>query len=744
MASTRRPSSSRAPAARAPRPPHWLARTAADLPGRLPAERWFAGKSRGVGRVRPIEWTAVPGTGAALVLFEVAADAGPAETYFVPLPAEDGAAAEPLDDPALAAALVALMRAGGVLPGVRGLFRFTATAALGEMLPEPPRTSRALGAEQSNSSRVLGERAVLKVIRRVEPGLNPELELTRFLTEETGFREAPRLGGAVVWEGPGGPFTLATVHELVAAEGDGWTVLQGRLDEYFGALGAGHGEVAADPAYARALAAADAREAGALGGLTGRLHRALAGAPAGHPLAPEPITAADVQAWRDEMDARLARAAEALRAAQAVLTGEAAETAGRLLADLPRLREPLAGLGLLAEGGVAKLRLHGDYHLGQVLRTRDGFAVVDFEGEPARPLAARQAKACALRDVAGMLRSFGYAVRVALHRAVEAAPDQPRLLERLVPWAEAWEDGVRDAFLDEYLAAAGPRGSAAFLPARREALEAALRAFETDKAVYELDYELNHRPSWVRIPLDTLARLAAGPAARPRPARLRPGEGPFRFVACLELREFVGVRAENERQLADLIEVVPLDSIYFHTHGFLLRHRFAAGLYPNDFATWVAVHLRDQVLGERLAMVDPGEFPTLQALREELVAVVDDHLRQLPLVPRALSAEPFYFVRSRIVEVPTGAEARTLAELRAALLEVDVSAIFFHLVEARLRLGRGQNDFAAWFEHALGLPELAARARHVSPYGASLERIRSRLIQLCDEALAEGGPGISR
>jgi len=247
----------------------------------------------------------------------------------------------------------------------------------------------------------------------------------------------------------------------------------------------------------------------------------------------------------------------------------------------------------------------------------------------------------------------------------------------------------------------------------------------------------------VRIPLEALVRLAAGPAPR-RPARLRAGEGPFRFTACFELHEFLGVRAENERQLAELIEAVPLDSIYFHTHGFLLRHRFAAGLYPNDFATWVAVHVRDQVLGERLAMVDPSEFPNLQALREELVAVIDDHLRQIPVVPRVILAEPFDFVRSRIVEVPTGVEVGTLAELRQALLEVDVSAIFFHLVEARLRLGRGQNDFAAWFEHALGMPELAARAQQVSPYGASLERTRARLIQLCDEGLAGSASGEAR
>ena len=209
-------------------------------------------------------------------------------------------------------------------------------------------------------------------------------------------------------------------------------------------------------------------------------------------------------------------------------------------------------------------------------------------------------------------------------------------------------------------------------------------------------------------------------------------------MACLELREFVGVRAENERQLAELIDEVSLDSIYYHTHGFLLRHQFVAGAYPNDFATWVDVQVRDRVLGERLAMVDPAHFPNLQALREELVSVIDEHLRGLQVVPSALLGEPFDFIQSRIVEIPTGTEVRTLEEFRNALLDVDQSAIYFHLVEARLRLGRGRNDFAAWLEHGLGLPALAAKVRAVDPYAGSLERARTRLIALCDDALTAG------
>ena len=719
-----------------------LASTATALASVLPRQRWFGSKSRRITAVTAVDHVEVPGSAGTLALFRVDFEVGDPETYLVALAGgapRGGALADALDDPGFCAALVEQMRAGGTLAGRCGGFRFGATALLPELLPDPVRSVKPVGVEQSNTSRVLEQRAFLKVFRRIEPGANPELELTRHLTEETDFREAPRLAGFLVYEGEGDePTTLATLHEFLPTEGDAWAAVQARLDEYYAAAGSGpEPDGASDPAFAQALAAADAKEAHALGLLTGRLHRALAAAPLGSPLGPEPIGLDDVLGWQQEIRARLDRVGEALGQGVDELPADAHGLAREVLEHLPALREGLAALQGLAGAAVLKIRVHGDYHLGQILRVPGGFAVVDFEGEPARSLALRRQKTCALRDVAGMLRSFGYAARAALLRAADAAPAQPRQADRLGPWAEAWEDGVREAFLGGYLAETLERG-VGFLPRQQETLNAALRVFELDKAAYELLYELDHRPGWARIPLAGLRRAAA-PAARPAPARLGPGAGPFRFVACLELREFVGVRAENERQLAELIDQVPVDSIYFHTHGFLLRHKFAAGIYPNDFATWAAVQVRDQVLGERLAMVDPAEFPTLEALREELVAVIDAHLREMPVVPRVVSADPFDFVRSRIVEIPTGVEVRNLADFRRALLEVDSSAIYFHLVEARLRLGRRQNDFAAWLEQRLGLPELAARVRSVSPYGGSLERTRARLIRLLDQALPGGG-----
>jgi len=713
---------------------------AAALAEDLPSRRWFGGKSRTVIAVAPVDHAAVPGTRGVLAIFRIEFTDPPAASYCIPLLAAARPGREPpgdaLDDPAFCAALVDHMRAGSALGGRAGTFRFRATAGLGEMLPETPAIAARIKGEQSNTSVVFGERAVLKIYRRLEPGPNPELEITEFLTRETPLRVAPRLGGAIEYEHAGGEATtLATLHAFVPNRGDAWSAFAARLGEYFAAAVTGREGGGVDPDRARSLAEADAAEARALGALTGTLHMALAGATAAA-LAPERIAAVDVARWQEAFAVGLGGSLAALGGGLDALPTDSRELARRVLEAAPALRDAGRALEALVAEPVDKIRVHGDYHLGQVLCTADGFVVVDFEGEPVRPLAERRARACALKDVAGMLRSFTYAARAAALRAAEVANDAG-LADRLGPAARAWEARAREAFVGGYLAETAARG-ARFLPGAEGARDRLLRAFELDKAAYEVGYEIAHRPGWVRIPLEALLDAAAAPAA-PGALAPRPADQAFAFVACLELREFVGARAEDERQLADLIEQVPLDSIYYHTHGFFLRHKFLSGLYPNDFASWVAVQLRDQTLGERLAMVDPAEFASLDDLREALAGTIDDHLRRLPSAPRIVSAEPFDFVRSRIVEVPAGPLVRTLEEFRQALLDVDASAIYFHVVEARLRLGRGQNDFAEWIERALGLAALAARVRALNPYTGSLERTRTRLLQLCDDALAAGG-----
>ena len=213
----------------------------------------------------------------------------------------------------------------------------------------------------------------------------------------------------------------------------------------------------------------------------------------------------------------------------------------------------------------------------------------------------------------------------------------------------------------------------------------------------------------------------------------------FEFVACSELIQILGLRADDERELAETLEEVSLDCIHYHTHGHFLRHGFVGAPYPNDFATWAAIQVRDRVLGERLAMVSPLDFATLEELREEILTIIDDHLSDLSIVPRVVFGEPFDFMQSRIVEVPTGVTAGTLEEFRAGLATIQPSAIYFHMIESSRRLARPETAFTLWLCEALGLDRLATAVSRVDPYAGSLEQLRTELLRLCDAEL-----GVSR
>lgn len=214
---------------------------------------------------------------------------------------------------------------------------------------------------------------------------------------------------------------------------------------------------------------------------------------------------------------------------------------------------------------------------------------------------------------------------------------------------------------------------------------------------------------------------------------------PFQFIGCVELRQALDHRARDERELLDRLEDVPAGSVFYHTHGYFLRHRPITTAYGNDFAAWVAGQVRDQVLAERLAVINPFEFGSLENLREELLSVIHDHLLGLTSVPRVELGEVFHFQQSHIVEVPLGPAVTTLAEFRAGLAEVDASAIYFHMVEARARLGRRSGDFAEWIRTELGQPALAERIERIDAYMTSLERVRARVLALIDSALEESG-----
>jgi len=216
---------------------------------------------------------------------------------------------------------------------------------------------------------------------------------------------------------------------------------------------------------------------------------------------------------------------------------------------------------------------------------------------------------------------------------------------------------------------------------------------------------------------------------------------PFAFVGCIELREILGHRARDERELVERLEQVPPGSVYYHTHSVFLRHPRMTRAYPNDFANWVASQIRDQVLAERLGMVDAFQFASLEELREELVSIIDHHISTLHPVPRVVFGDPFFFIQSHLIEVPTGLEARTLEELRRCLAEVDASAVYLHALDARVRRGLPGGHFAHWIGEALGLQSLAEQIACINPYLGGLEQMRSETLRAIDAELEGATPG---
>ena len=369
-------------------------------------------------------------------------------------------------------------------------------------LAGPLTAVKVLSAEQSNTSVVFDRHTIMKLIRKTVSGINPDSEILEFLTTRTSCRDVPLLFGVVTYnnglsEGAE-PATVAVLQQFVPNRGDGWghtlTHLTRLIDEGRMALNRGD-----DPGRAIVgLSASFFSEARRLGEVTGSLHTALASDQESESFCPEPITAADIERWREDMVRDVKEVFHDLR-------GLPQDQLMRLVltvAELDELEQACLvcfnALTLLSRHGTAKIRYHGDYHLGQVLKTQEGFVVIDFEGEPMRPLEERRAKGCPLKDVGGMLRSFNYA----FHAALKEQPSSSQARS----WLVGWEQEVRASFLDGYLSVARP-GKAAFLPPTVEDVKRVMRVFELDKAAYELRYELHNRPEWLSIPLQGIRRF---------------------------------------------------------------------------------------------------------------------------------------------------------------------------------------------------------------------------------------------
>jgi len=433
--------------------------TIEELTDWLKHQRWFGGKGVPISRVEVLERIPLQSASEAeFSIVRVSYVLGSAETYLVLLQrTADGTLRDALEDPGVARAILAFARDGRHVPLGSGMVRSETIgdgAGLLAALPRDP-VVRALGVEQSNTSVVLDERVLLKILRKLEVGLSPEVEMGRFLAMH-GFRATPQLLAALTLEGPSAS-ELALLYAFVPNQGDGWEYLTGAL----------RAAPVPTPEVLRRLER--------LGTRVGELHRVLASDAADPAFAPEPIHQEDLQRWSSSIVGELG-----------VTLAKAASRFPELVDRQDALTERAKALASVAPSG-QKIRQHGDLHLGQALWTGDDWMVIDFEGEPARPYAARREKHTPLRDVAGMLRSFSYAA------AVAEVPPPARM--RSV-------GAAKTAFLQGWRAAVEGTG---LLAASVEDTRVMLDVLELEKTLYELRYELQMRPDWAYIPAEGLA-----------------------------------------------------------------------------------------------------------------------------------------------------------------------------------------------------------------------------------------------
>jgi uncharacterized protein DUF5752 len=203
---------------------------------------------------------------------------------------------------------------------------------------------------------------------------------------------------------------------------------------------------------------------------------------------------------------------------------------------------------------------------------------------------------------------------------------------------------------------------------------------------------------------------------------------PYPLMTCAEVCEILNVRARGEQELLEGIEEVHADSIYYHTHSHYVRGMNRQDRYLNDFASWVAEHVRDRVLSERLAVVDPSTLSSIEGLRREIAMLIEDHIEKLGFAPRALFGDPFEFMRANIVVLPTGVEIRTRAELREALRTAAPETLYYHFFEDAFRKGRRTGSIVEWVGTDLGDAALASELENVNPYRLHLESLRSDLL----------------
>jgi maltose alpha-D-glucosyltransferase/alpha-amylase len=519
------------------------------LPGFLKTRRWFGGKSREIKAVHIREAIPVPfdSEQGFLTLLLVEYVQGDAEEYVLPVAFATGQGAEAIQrnsspsimarvrlqpggeegclydaiiNKSFAQALLQTIVRRRTLKGGQGVLEASSTSALRALRSAAPSSLEAslIRAEQSNSAVVFGDKFFLKIFRHLDDGINPDLELGRFLTER-GFKNMPPVVGALEYRRASGELaSLAILSQYIPTARDAWEYTLDTLSRYFERVRTLPAESKVDPLAGGALLELAEKpmtpelsaivglfleSARLLGQRTGEMHLALASDAENPDFAPEPFTPFYQRALYQSMRNLTVQNLELLRGRLNTLEGDVRTLAEKVLSFEQRILDRLRTV-YETKMSALRIRCHGDYHLGQVLYTGKDFLIIDFEGEPARPLGERRIKRSALRDVAGMIRSFDYVTYAALFRQLELGNLPPEQLAQVEPWTRLWYRWVSAAFLRAYLETVR---ETALLPKSKGELVILFEAHLFDKAIYEVGYELNNRPAWVKIPLQGIIQL---------------------------------------------------------------------------------------------------------------------------------------------------------------------------------------------------------------------------------------------
>jgi maltose alpha-D-glucosyltransferase / alpha-amylase len=455
--------------------------------------RWYGGKGREIARIVPAEAFDL-GAGAVLAVVDVEQAGGGTGRYLLPLRANGGGLRAATEGDGTWRALSVAVAEGRTVPSLRrpaspngapgpvsAALVCRPAPALRELIPDGPAgvaalEERPIGLDQSNTSVVLGERLILKAFRRLEDGLNPDLELNAYLSEEVGFTAVPRLAGFAEMVSASGASTVALVQEFVTDAADGYETLAEQLAAWILAPG----EVTVE--FATEVAAE-------IGTLTAELHAALAAGPGVPGFEPREASRDELRAWHRAADRQLQRAIDVVGGAE----GDELRTMASAISEQLTILEAVPQVPVVT-------RVHGDFHLGQVMATPDGFRIIDFEGEPTRSLEERRRHNSPLRDAASMIRSLDHAGRSARRRAEKrrgGPVESPGLA------IEAWLARARERFVESY------RRGLRELGAPFEVDDDLLRAFEFEKETYEYIYAATYLPEWLWASVEGMRGLVA-------------------------------------------------------------------------------------------------------------------------------------------------------------------------------------------------------------------------------------------